>query len=60
MTYLLIVYVALTGQQPAIYELSGPWSLSTCAAKVQEVTQRASREYPNGQVTGQCVQFFKG
>lgn len=58
--YLMVVYVALSGQPAAIYEFSGPWTLTTCAAKVQETTQRASQQHPNGQVTGQCLPFLKG
>jgi hypothetical protein len=58
--YLMMVFVSLAGQPAAIYEFSGPWTLQTCAAKVQEVTQRASQQYPNGQVTAQCVAFMKG
>lgn len=58
--YLMIVYLTFAGSPPAIYEFSGPWTLQQCAAKIQETTQRASREHPNGQTSGQCVPFLKG
>lgn len=57
--YLMVVFVALAGQPDSIYEFSGPWQLGTCAAKVQEATQRASQQYPNGQVTAKCIPFVR-